>query len=114
MHSKLAFFAPRDPGYVVDVSGAGIMRSSKHQAAAQKFLAFLVSKQGQEIIGTPGQAPASPELRVPDRVGRDAEGRRAEIQPAAAVPDDHRRARRRQPGGGAAAAGGTPVSAGLS
>jgi iron(III) transport system substrate-binding protein len=57
MHSKLAFFAPRDPGYVVDVSGAGIMRSSKHQAAAQKFLAFLVSKQGQEIIGTPGQGP---------------------------------------------------------
>ncbi len=55
MHSKLAFFAPRDPGYVVDVSGAGIMRSSKHQAAAQKFLAFLVSKQGQEIIGTAGQ-----------------------------------------------------------
>ena len=55
IHSKLAFFAPRDPGYAVDVSGAGIMRSSKHQAAAQKFLAFLVSKQGQEIIGTPGQ-----------------------------------------------------------
>jgi iron(III) transport system substrate-binding protein len=54
MHSKLAFFAPGDPGYVLDVSGAAIMRSSKHQAAAQKFLAFLVSKPGQEIIGTPG------------------------------------------------------------
>jgi len=26
------------------------LKSSKHQAAAQKFLAFLVSKQGQEII----------------------------------------------------------------
>ena len=62
MHSKLAFFAPRDPGYVVDVSGAGIMRSSKHQAAAQKFLAFLVSKQGQEIIGTPGQGAGIAEL----------------------------------------------------
>ena len=50
MHSKIAYFAPRDPGYVVDVSGAGILESSKHKAAAQKFLAFLVSRQGQEII----------------------------------------------------------------
>jgi len=54
IHSKLAFFAPGDPGYVINVSAAGIMRSSKHQSQAQKFLAFLVSKQGQEIIGTPG------------------------------------------------------------
>ena len=50
MHSKIAYFAPKDPGYVVDVSGAGILKSSKNQAAAQKFVAFLVSKQGQEII----------------------------------------------------------------
>jgi len=55
IHSKLAFFAPGDPGYVLDVSGAAIMRSSRHQADAQKFLAFLVSKQGQEIIATPGE-----------------------------------------------------------
>lgn len=48
--SKLAYFAPRDPGYVLGVSGAGILRSSTHKADAQKFLAFLVSKQGQEII----------------------------------------------------------------
>jgi iron(III) transport system substrate-binding protein len=50
VHSRIAYFAPRDPGYVVDVSGAGILKSSEHKAAAQKFLAFLVSKQGQEII----------------------------------------------------------------
>jgi iron(III) transport system substrate-binding protein len=50
MHSRLAYFAPHDPGYVIDVSGAAVLKSSKHQAAAQKFLAFLVSKQGQEII----------------------------------------------------------------
>jgi iron(III) transport system substrate-binding protein len=54
MHSKLAFFAPGDPGYVLDVSGAAVLRASKHQAAGQKFLAFLVSKQGQEILATPG------------------------------------------------------------
>jgi iron(III) transport system substrate-binding protein len=49
-HSKLAYFAPHDPGYVLNVSGAGVLASSKHQAAAQQFLAYLVSKQGQEII----------------------------------------------------------------
>jgi iron(III) transport system substrate-binding protein len=51
MHSKITYFAPHDPGYVIDVSGAAVLESSKHQAAAQKFLAFLVSKQGEEIIG---------------------------------------------------------------
>jgi iron(III) transport system substrate-binding protein len=54
IHSKLAYFAPGDPGYVLNVSGAGILRSSTHQADDQKFLAFLVSKEGQEIIATPG------------------------------------------------------------
>ena len=48
--SKIAYFAPHDPGYVLDVSSAGILKSSRHQADAQKFLAFLVSRQGQEII----------------------------------------------------------------
>jgi iron(III) transport system substrate-binding protein len=50
LHSEIAYLAPHDPGYVLDVSGAAVLRSSTHQAAAQRFLAFLVSKQGQEII----------------------------------------------------------------
>jgi iron(III) transport system substrate-binding protein len=50
MHSKIAYFAPHDVGYVIDVSGAGILKSSTHQAAAQKFVAFLNSAQGQTII----------------------------------------------------------------
>ena len=54
MHSQLAYFAPHDPGYVIDVSGAGVLKYSKHQAAAQKLLAFLVSKKGEEIIGRAG------------------------------------------------------------
>jgi iron(III) transport system substrate-binding protein len=48
--SKITYFAPRDPGYVLDVSSAGILKSSRHKADAQRFLAFLVSRQGQEII----------------------------------------------------------------
>jgi iron(III) transport system substrate-binding protein len=50
MHSAVAHLAPGDSGYVTDISGAGLMASSKHKAAAQKFLAFLVSAQGQQII----------------------------------------------------------------
>jgi iron(III) transport system substrate-binding protein len=50
MHSAIAYFAPHDVGYVLDVSGAGILKSSQHQTEAQKFLAFLNSTQGQEII----------------------------------------------------------------
>jgi iron(III) transport system substrate-binding protein len=50
MHSIIVHFAPHDPGYVIDVSGAAVLKSSKNHAAAEKFLAFLVSKKGQEII----------------------------------------------------------------
>jgi iron(III) transport system substrate-binding protein len=56
VHSKITHFAPGDPGYVVDVSGAGILKSSANQAAAQKFLLFLVSRQGQEIIADPSKS----------------------------------------------------------
>ena len=50
IHSEITHFASGDPGYVLDVSGAGILKSSKNPAAAQAFLAFLVSEAGQEII----------------------------------------------------------------
>ena len=50
MHSSLAYFKPGDPGYVLDVSGAAVLMSSAHKADAQRFVAFLVSPQGQAII----------------------------------------------------------------
>jgi iron(III) transport system substrate-binding protein len=50
MHSAIAYFGPHDPGYVIDVSGAAVLASSKHKAAAEEFLSFITSKQGQEII----------------------------------------------------------------
>jgi iron(III) transport system substrate-binding protein len=50
MHSALHFFAAGDPGYVVDVSAGGVLASSTHQAEAQRFLAFLVSRSGEEIL----------------------------------------------------------------
>jgi iron(III) transport system substrate-binding protein len=48
--SRITYFAAHDPGYVLDVSGAAVLKSSSHKALARKFVAFLVSKQGQEII----------------------------------------------------------------
>jgi iron(III) transport system substrate-binding protein len=50
MHSALAPFAPADPGYLINVSGAAVLKSSKHQAAAQKFLAYLTSAAGQKVM----------------------------------------------------------------
>ncbi|HUZ27155.1 MAG TPA: extracellular solute-binding protein [Streptosporangiaceae bacterium] len=57
MKAQITHLAPRDPGYVIDVSGAAVLKSSKHQAQAQRFLAFLVSKKGQDIIAHPGTGP---------------------------------------------------------
>ena len=54
--SRIAYFASGDPGYVVDVSGAAILKSSKHQAAAQEFLAYMVSPQAQQIIANPAKS----------------------------------------------------------
>jgi iron(III) transport system substrate-binding protein len=50
MHSAIAYFAPHNPGYVLDVSGAAVLKSSHHRGAADEFLAYLVSRQGQEIL----------------------------------------------------------------
>ncbi len=91
MHSQLAYFAPRDPGYVIDVSGAAVLKSSKHQAAAQKFLAFLVSQQGQDDHRPGGRQRA--ELRVPARGRGDDLGAGDPVRPAPAEPDHDRRSR---------------------
>lgn len=48
--AKLAYFAPRDPGFVASVSGAAVLKSSKHQAAAQEFLTFMTSAAGQNVL----------------------------------------------------------------
>ena len=50
VHSQITHFAPGDAGYVLDVSGAAALKSSKQPSDAQAFLAFLVSQQGQQII----------------------------------------------------------------
>jgi iron(III) transport system substrate-binding protein len=48
--AKLAYFAPHDPGYVEAISGAAVLKSSKHQAAAQELLNFMTSEAGQSVL----------------------------------------------------------------
>jgi iron(III) transport system substrate-binding protein len=50
MKSALHYFGNKDPGALITVSAAGILKSSKNIQAAQQFLAFMVSAEGQQII----------------------------------------------------------------
>jgi iron(III) transport system substrate-binding protein len=49
--SKIYHFKNGDVGGLINISGAAVLKSSKNQAAAQKFLAFLVSEKAQELLG---------------------------------------------------------------
>ncbi|HEX8306587.1 MAG TPA: iron ABC transporter substrate-binding protein [Jatrophihabitans sp.] len=51
-NTKLHYFGNQDPGAFVSLSGGGVLASSKHAEAAQKFLKFVTGKAGQEILRT--------------------------------------------------------------
>ena len=48
---ELHHWMGKDPGGFVSVSGGGVLAGSKYPAEAQKLLAFMVSQQGQQLIG---------------------------------------------------------------
>jgi iron(III) transport system substrate-binding protein len=50
VNAKIAYLAAGDPGYVEDISGAAVLKSSKHQAAAEELLAFMTGEAGQEVL----------------------------------------------------------------
>src|SRR5271154_3514008 len=50
MGSALHHFAGGDVGGLMNVSGSAALKASRNQAAAQKFLAFLVKKSTQDLI----------------------------------------------------------------
>lgn len=50
-HSRIHHFGAGDIGALINVSGAAVLKSSKHAPAAQRFLAFLVSVPVQTAIG---------------------------------------------------------------
>ena len=49
-NTALHFFGHQDPGAFISVSGAGVLKAGHHSKDAQKFVDFLVSKQGQQVI----------------------------------------------------------------
>ncbi len=51
MRSAIHQFAPGDVGALVNVSGAAVLKTSRHKGAAQRFLAFLVSAPTQAALG---------------------------------------------------------------
>ena len=51
-NTKLLYFRNQDPGAFVSVSGGAVLKSSKHAANAQKFLAFVTGAEGQKMLAT--------------------------------------------------------------
>lgn len=51
IHSKIYHFKDGDVGGLINVSGAAVLKSSKNQEEAQKFLAFLDSETAQKLLG---------------------------------------------------------------
>ncbi|MBW4022770.1 MAG: iron ABC transporter substrate-binding protein [Proteobacteria bacterium] len=50
MHSALYHFGHGDIGGLINVSAAGVLKSSKHQQEAQRFLAYLVAAKTQKLL----------------------------------------------------------------
>jgi iron(III) transport system substrate-binding protein len=48
--TKLLYFGNKDAGAFLSVSGGGVLKSSKHGAAAQQFLAYMTSAEGQTLL----------------------------------------------------------------
>jgi iron(III) transport system substrate-binding protein len=60
--SRLYYFPNHDPGSVENISGAAVLASSSHKALAERFVHFLASAAGQEILahGYDFEYPARP------------------------------------------------------
>ena len=50
LKSRLYFVRHQDPGALVSYSGAAVLKASKNQAEAQKFVDFLASKKRSRSI----------------------------------------------------------------
>jgi iron(III) transport system substrate-binding protein len=70
-NTELVFFAGQDPGGFVSISGAGVLKSSKKSADAQRLVAYLSGKDGQELLANSkfleypvgAGVPANPRLK---------------------------------------------------
>ncbi len=71
MHSTLYYFPSDDPGSITNISGAAVLASSPNRADAERFVAFLVSRAGQQIVARsddfeyPARAGVAPNSALP-------------------------------------------------
>ncbi len=66
MKCQLQYLGHKDPGALVTLSGAGILKSSKRQELAQRLLAFMVSVPGQQaLVGAVAEYPVRPDVKSP-------------------------------------------------
>jgi len=47
---KLKYFGDKDPGAFLSISGAGVIKSGKHQAQAQQLVKYLNGAAGQKVL----------------------------------------------------------------
>jgi iron(III) transport system substrate-binding protein len=77
-HTKLYYFGHHDPGALMNISGAGVLESSKHKAEARRFVAYLTGKMGQQALAHSDdfeyplnpKVPANKQLKPRDELGR--------------------------------------------
>jgi iron(III) transport system substrate-binding protein len=64
------YFGHQDPGAFVSVSGGGVLKSSKNQEAAQKFLAHITGKDGQAVLrdGTSFEYPVASKVAANEKL----------------------------------------------
>jgi iron(III) transport system substrate-binding protein len=66
MKSALYDFGHKDTGAFITVSAAGIQKTTKNQPAAEKFIAFMVSPEGQSAIAkSVAEYPLRPGVKSP-------------------------------------------------
>lgn len=49
-NTKLHYFRNEDPGAFVSLSAGGVLKNGNHPEAAQKFIAYLLSDEGQQVL----------------------------------------------------------------
>ncbi|CAI9401812.1 MULTISPECIES: iron ABC transporter substrate-binding protein [Aestuariimicrobium] len=64
------YFGHQDPGAFVSISGGGVLKSSKNQEAAQKFLAYVTGKDGQAVLrdGTSFEYPVASKVAANEKL----------------------------------------------
>jgi iron(III) transport system substrate-binding protein len=94
MHSELHYFPHGDVGSIVNVAGAAVLATSRHTGAAERFVAFLVSKAGQRIVAESDdfEYPARPDVAANAALPPLARTTHATV-PVAALGDGSKAAR---------------------